>query len=308
MSADQAKLAVCHALRSPAVAGFVRAAVHAGYQEFFTDHLPAAHALVEEAFDRLAASQQPAPDPAGLTQVTQALLRDSFHKADGAFWFNAQYQRYKTVLKPETDFQQLPALIAGRRVLDYGCGSGYLAARLARGGYAVYTTDVLDYRYPEARALPFVQMATPTDIGYPDDSVDTALIQAVLHHIAPAELEAVVRRLARVARRLVIKEDTYGVPADLAGLQAQQPLLRTFLALPAEAQFQALVLIDYYANAVAQGLPEMHMPFAFKTVGEWQNWLAAAGLNVVQTRLAGFEPGRLHKSCHVWFVCERPAP
>ena len=34
---------------------------------------------------------------------------------------------------------------------------------LARGGYNVFTTDVLDYRYAEAQRLPFRSMTTPTD-------------------------------------------------------------------------------------------------------------------------------------------------
>ena len=33
-----------------------------------------------------------------------------------------------------------------------------------------------------------------------------------------------------------------------------------------EAQRQVLVLIDFFANAIAQGIPEMNMPFEFKTV------------------------------------------
>ena len=75
-------------------------------------------------------------------------------------------------------------------MLDYGCGSGYLAAGLLAGGYEVFTTDVLDYRYEEARRLPFAQMASPTDIPYPDNSVDVALVQAVLHHIDSDDLPA----------------------------------------------------------------------------------------------------------------------
>ena len=83
--------------------------------------------------------------------MTSELLERTFRKWDPSFWFNQIYHQYKTQTKPETDFQQLQKLIPGKRVLDYGCGSGYLAARLAKGGYKVFTADVLDYRYEEAR-------------------------------------------------------------------------------------------------------------------------------------------------------------
>ena len=39
-----------------------------------------------------------------------------------------------------------------------------------------------------------------------------------------------------------------------------------FTGMTLEAQHQVLVLIDFFANAIAQGIPEMNMPFGFKTV------------------------------------------
>ena len=66
-----------------------------------------------------------------------------------------------------------------------------------------------------------------------------------------------------------------------------------------------LALIDFFANAIAQGIPEMNMPFAFKTVSEWERVLLQNGFRVTRRIVAGFEPGRMHKSCHVWLVCER---
>jgi SAM-dependent methyltransferase len=201
--------------------------------------------------------------------------------------------------------------LSAGRVLDYGCGSGYLAARLAKGGYQVFTADVLDYRYQEAKQLPFVQMSSPTDIPYADDSVDVALIQAVLHHIDPNDLPRVLHRLGKIARYLLIKEDTYGVPAHMNELEGMndalstQPLLRTFVNMPLATQHQVLVLIDFFSNAIAQGLPEMNMPFEFKTLSEWQQVLPAHGFKVNRAVLAGFEPGRMHMSCHLWLRCER---
>ncbi len=310
MLANPSLLAVAEALQDRAVTAFVRRVVTAGYAEYFRPPAEPAGELVQAAFDRLAESQAAGLDAERLAGTTAALIADTFRKGDDGFWFNRTYHHYKTQLKPETDFQQLRGLIRGARVLDYGCGSGYLAARLARGGYRLFTTDVLDYRYAEARHLPFVQMASPADVRYPDDSIDTALVQAVLHHIDPGDLGPVLERLARVARRVLIKEDSYGLPADLPGLAetlAAQPLLRAFVALPEVAQVRALVLIDYFANAVAQGLLQMNMPFAFRSVTSWQQALAAHGLRATRTLVAGFEPGRMHQSCHVWFVCERSA-
>jgi SAM-dependent methyltransferase len=308
MTQDHALRTVADALQNPTVLEFVSATVKAGYREFFDMANGQVCAMVDRAFAQLAQSQQAGTNPAHLAKVTTELLEHTFRKADRSFWFNRIYHQYKTKTKPETDFQQLRNLLPGERVLDYGCGSGYLAARLARGGYKVFTADVLDYRYEEAQRLPFVQMASPTDIPYADDSVDVALVQAVLHHINPDDLSLVLRRLGKIAKYALIKEDTYGLPDHLEGLTEtlkKQPLLRRFVAMPLAVQHQVLVLIDFFSNAIAQGLPEMNMPFEFKTVTEWQQVLPSNGFTVNKTLLVGFEPGRMHMSCHVWLLCER---
>src|SRR5882724_7574337 len=310
MTQDQALRTVADALRNPAVVEFVSATVKAGYREFFDAANGRVCTMVDGAFEKLAHSQQDGVNTRQLVHVTSELLERTFRKADPLFWFNQVYHHYKTQTKPETDFQQLQKLLPGQRVLDYGCGSGYLAARLAKGEYKVFTTDVLDYRYQEARHLPFVRMTSATDISYPDDSVDVALVQAVLHHIDPDDLPGVIRRLSKIAPYALIKEDTYGLPDQIEGLAESlrtQPLRRSFVGMTPEGQQQVLVLIDFFANAIAQGIPEMNMPFEFKTVTEWKQILLGNGFKANQTLVAGFERGRMHKSCHVWLACERTA-
>jgi len=312
MTQDLALRTIADALQNPTVVEFVSASLKAGYREFFNSAGSQVCEMVDISLEKLARSQQSGANAVQLVDVTSELLQHTFCKADGSFWFNRVYHQYKTRTKPETDFQQLQKLLPAtvKTVLDYGCGSGYLAARLAKGGYRVLTTDVLDYRYDEARSLPFVQMAAATDIPYPDNSADAALVQAVLHHINSDDLPLVIRRLAKIAKYALIKEDTYGLPNHLEGLNerlAAQPLLRTFVRMSLAEQHQVLVLIDFFSNAIAQGIPEMNMPFEFKTVSEWEQVLPSNGLRVNKTVLAGFERGRMHKSCHVWLVCERVA-
>jgi SAM-dependent methyltransferase len=308
MKQELALRTVAGTLQNGDVVDFVKTSVKMGYREFFGEFSDEVCAMVDQSFDRLSRSQSDGVAPGRLIEVTSALLDDTFRKSDSSFWFNRIYHQYKTVTKPEGDFQTLQKLLPGKSVLDYGCGSGYLDARLAKGGYRVLTTDVLDYRYEEARQLPFVRMSSATDIGYPDDSCDVALVLAVLHHINPDDLPRVIQRLTRIARYALIKEDTYGWPEHAEGLADSlrtQALLRGFLGMTLEKQQQVLALIDFFANAVAQGIPEMNMPFAFKTVREWETVLLQNGFRVTRSIMAGFEPGRMHKSCHAWLVCER---
>ena len=308
MQQEQALRTVGGTLRNRVVADFVRRSVKTGYREFFGEFSDDVCGMVDQSFDRLCHSQRYGVDPGRLVEVTSALLFDTFRKSDPSFWFNRIYHQYKTQTKPEADFQQLRALLPGQSVLDYGCGSGYLDTRLAKGGYKVFATDVLDYRYEEARHLPFVQMGSATDIGYPEDSVDVALVLAVLHHINPEDLSRVIRRLSGIARYALIKEDTYDLQEGTEGLAeklAVQPLLQDFVKMTIEDQQQVLVLIDFFANAIAQGVPEMNMPFEFKTPTAWEEVLLENGFRANRIIVAGFESGRMHKSCHLWLVCER---
>jgi SAM-dependent methyltransferase len=305
---DRSLRTICRALRNQQVVDFVHAAARAGYVEYFRTAIEQVNHLLDEAFGKLALSQSNGVHPSKLVEATSFLLENTFRKHDDSYWFNQGYHEYKTRVKPENDFQQLKQLIPGKTVLDYGCGSGYLAARLEHGGFEVFTTDVLDYRYAEAKHLPFVRMSSATDVPYPDNSIDTVLVQAVLHHIDPDDLPIVIRRLGRIARYVLIKEDTYDLPQDLDGrdrMLTAQPLLRAFTGMPIDAQYQVLVLIDFFANAIAQGIPQMNMPFEFKTISEWRQILGANGFSVDRTLVVGFEPGRVHKSCHVWLLCER---
>jgi hypothetical protein len=59
-----------------------------------------------------------------------------------------------------------------------------------------------------------------------------------------------------IATYLLIKEDTYDVPIEFPGVAEklrEPPLLGMFLKMSLEGQYRALVLIDYYASAIAQG-------------------------------------------------------
>ena len=90
------------------------------------------------------------------------------------------------------------------RGLDAGCGTGALAARLARAGYEMTGVDpsagmlaVLRERAPQVRA----QVASGTDLPFPDGSFDLVLCVAVMHHVAGAgAVRATLGEMVRVAR------------------------------------------------------------------------------------------------------------
>ncbi|MFL5822917.1 MAG: class I SAM-dependent methyltransferase [Solirubrobacteraceae bacterium] len=92
----------------------------------------------------------------------------------------------------------------GGRVLDVGCGTGALAARLADRGYEVVgidpsqgMLDVMRTRHPEIKAVQADGTALPFDTA----SFDLVLTVAALHHVAePAAIRQTLAEMTRVCR------------------------------------------------------------------------------------------------------------
>jgi 2-polyprenyl-3-methyl-5-hydroxy-6-metoxy-1,4-benzoquinol methylase len=96
------------------------------------------------------------------------------------------------------------AALAGRRVLDIGCGSGVLSCRMARHGAAVTAADIteqgtkLAQRNAQLQGLSVDVVRTDAEcLALADASVDYVLAWGVLHHSRATE-----RALAEVARVL----------------------------------------------------------------------------------------------------------
>jgi SAM-dependent methyltransferase len=291
-------------LRNRQVLEFSRKIITENYVECAPGHEDAMRELLGRTFAMLTSS---ADDDQRFCWTVRSLVTDVLRKHEPAFWFNRIYQNYKKALKPRYRHEKLKPLLTGETVLDLGCGDGLLAARLHHDGYGVFLTDVLDYRHETARPLPFRPMVDPAAIPYSERTFDNAIVMAVLHHVEVADLLPLLAGLRRTCRRVIVEEDSYDVPTDLDGLPdilQRDEQLREFVALPAENQLRVLMFVDYFANAIAQGLVQMDMPFNFKTVREWQNVFSAQGFTLRKTLLMGFQPGQFNRSCHVWSVLD----
>lgn len=99
----------------------------------------------------------------------------------------------------------------GKRVLDYGCGSGYGAARCAGSAEHVTGVDVAEDAIAYARAnysfdnLEFQSIDPDQPLPFPDGSFDTVISFQVFEHVRDTERYlAEIHRVLRPRGRLVL--------------------------------------------------------------------------------------------------------
>ncbi len=288
--------------RHARVIDFARRVIIRSYTECTPGYETQMEDLLERAFSILSGAKD---DPDRFQAAVVSLSRDVFRKPEPDFWFNQVYLQYKRFLKPGYRFEKLKNLLSGTRILDFGCGDGLTSLLLQQHGYQVSLCDVLDYRDEAALTLPFIHMADTRRIPYGDRCFDTAVIMAVLHHVEATDLPSILSELSRTSSRLVIEEDCYDVPAGLPGLAdvlAHDEHLSEFISLSLEDQVRYLMFIDYFSNAITQGLSQMDIPFNFRTVAEWETLIERYGFRLTRVLPLGFQARQFNRSCHIWFV------
>ena len=100
-----------------------------------------------------------------------------------------------------------PVLRAGDRVLDIGCGEGWVLAELA-GEHEVMGVDIVDLRRKFIPPFGF-ELYDGLQVPCADGSFDVVLLTFVLHHVPNDRKAQLVREARRVTRRnVVVLEDT----------------------------------------------------------------------------------------------------
>jgi magnesium-protoporphyrin O-methyltransferase len=144
-----------------------------------------------------------------MTDDLPSRMRSLYSAEYGAVWHRvgregpATYWEENAVLGRRDSYRALLARlqpIAGRRILDAGCGLGLLARRLAREGARVTALDLLTHLVLEARGLksgsgPTWAVADFRDVLGSAGAFDDIILQEVLEDYGPQETIDVLERL-----------------------------------------------------------------------------------------------------------------
>jgi SAM-dependent methyltransferase len=122
------------------------------------------------------------------------------------------YTRGRLLFRGMVDFL---GPLAGRRLLEYGCGTGELTVILARSGAKVTAFDLSEASIAVAREraalndvsadIEFV-VAPGENLPFPDESFDLAIGKAVLHHLDPDKGALELHRLLAPGGRATFSE------------------------------------------------------------------------------------------------------
>jgi trans-aconitate 2-methyltransferase len=151
---------------------------------------------------------------------------------------------------------------AGERVLDLGCGTGHLAARIAEAGVEVVGIDSSPEMIAEARRLfPGLsfEVADARDFAF-DEPFDAVLSNAVLHWVKPPEQAiACIKRALRPGGRFVAE---FGGRGNVAAIVSS---------------------LDAASREI--GLGAWEHPWYYPSIGEYAPLLERAGLEVASAML-----------------------
>lgn len=124
----------------------------------------------------------------------------------------------------------------GQRVLDVGCGKGFLLHELARAvpGLEVAGIDISRYALEAAKeeVRPFLQLGSATELPFPTQSFDLVLAINVLHNLYVFDLCRALRELERVGRHKYLVVDSYRSEREKANLLYWQLTCECFFTPP----------------------------------------------------------------------------
>lgn len=126
-------------------------------------------------------------------------------------------------------------LSEGNRVLDVGCGKGFLLHEFmqAVSGITVAGLDVSTYALENALedVKPTLSLGTAAALPYPNKSFDLTVSLGTLHNLGAADLFSALAEIERVSHRSYVMVESYRNEREKANLLYWQLTCRSFYSV-----------------------------------------------------------------------------
>ena len=155
---------------------------------------------------------------------------------------------------------------AGRRIIDFGCGTGGYAALLRQSGFDVTAVDQNPVYVAATASLGVPAERVNGALPFPDRAFDTLMMIEVLEHVSDDDVEAVLADIRRVVRRnvLITVPDCEDVSAlRRAGVTHEHFLAADHVQFFTKPKLQALLDRFFPAVEITRGdpiLPHLLLP------------------------------------------------
>jgi protein-L-isoaspartate(D-aspartate) O-methyltransferase len=120
----------------------------------------------------------------------------------------------------------------GQRILDIGCGKGYLLYdfTLVVPGVELYGIDISDYAIRDAKdeIKDRLRIGNATSLPWPDGHFDLAISIQTLHNLHCYDLDKALREMQRVARHKYLCVESYRNETEKANLLYWQVTCEAF--------------------------------------------------------------------------------
>lgn len=130
---------------------------------------------------------------------------------------------------------EIYGLRAGDRVLDVGCGKGYLLYELAQvvPGLLISGLDISDYALAHAKeeVAPHLRAGGADQLPYPDRSFDLVLSFKTLPNLSIEQLWSALREITRVGERAYLAVESYRDEREKANLLTWNLIARSFYSV-----------------------------------------------------------------------------
>jgi ubiquinone/menaquinone biosynthesis C-methylase UbiE len=194
-------------------------------------------------------------------------------------------------------YKQISPYLSGDSLLDIGCGNG-LISHLARAHFQkkIQLLDVVSQVMPTLD-LPFLPYNEGDPLPVANNSFDTVLLIAVLHHSAdPEKLLKLAWGAAR--KRLIIIESVVGVH------DVPQPATYELAKCSDADQIAYAAFIDWFYNRVLHD--GVSVPYNFTTPEDWRITFMKHEMPLIKTDHFGQDMD-IGPEYHILFVLEKPS-
>jgi ubiquinone/menaquinone biosynthesis C-methylase UbiE len=259
--------------------------------------------------------------PEKLFPLFERLSRNNPMRSD--IWFSEfieSYDNYRHKVKLVRRYDLIKEFLKGNTFCDVGCGGGDLAFYVRKHSQAISLSagiDVVDWRTEGLKKeIEFLLMDLSARGTVSSRQFDTVTCLAVLHHISASDedINVFLLNLKSTLKKnsiLIIEEDVIVTREiqcnpefvnDIELLKTTQEYFKVYSTLNKKDQRDVLILIDFLANCLSVGVPQMSFPCGFRSIEHWMDLFISNLYRVKEVRVNGFVHGNFNQSAHATFI------